>query len=304
MCSSAVLAPTSRAASGRPARSSSAPHPLDLRRAHAADRRDIAAAMSIPAPTASPCSQLAVLGGRFDRVTEGVAEIQHRALALLALIARDDLGLDLAGAPDRVPQGRGLARQQPLHMASSQAKNAASRIRPYLMTSASPARSSRPGQGREGVGVGDHGRRLMKRPDQVLPARVIDTSLAADGGVDLREQRGRHLHVGDARAGSKPPRNPRDPHHPAAQGDHGAVAREAIGDQDVDQSRHVLQRLVRLPIGQARLDDAAAATGSPAGRARKAVRQSYCSPGADRASGFRPRSKAAEAMRPEPMRIG
>ncbi len=46
--------------------------------------------------------------------------------------------------------------------------------------------------------VRNHGTGLMKRPDQVLAARVIHAGLAADGGIDLRQQRRRHLHEIDA----------------------------------------------------------------------------------------------------------
>ena len=74
----------------------------------------------------------------FERVAEGVAEIEQRALAALALVARDDAGLGAAADRDGV-----LARGPDLppantscQLASSQAKNAASPSRPYLATSA------------------------------------------------------------------------------------------------------------------------------------------------------------------------
>ena len=76
---------------------------------------------------------------------------------------------------------------------SSQAKKAASRIAPYLMTSARPAASSRSGSVRQAVGVDEHGARLVERADHVLAQRMVDAGLAADGRVDLREQRRRHL---------------------------------------------------------------------------------------------------------------
>ncbi len=40
--------------------------------------------------------------------------------------------------------------------------------------------------------------RLVERADHVLAERVVDSGLAADRRVDLREQRGRHLDEGDA----------------------------------------------------------------------------------------------------------
>ena len=75
-------------------------------------------------------------GGGLERVAEGVAEIEQRALAGFALVARDDAGLGAAADGDGV-----LARRLPpantsCQFASSQEKNAASPSRPYLATSA------------------------------------------------------------------------------------------------------------------------------------------------------------------------
>ena len=90
---------------------------------------------------------LAVAGSRLDRVAEGVAEVQQRAAPVLALVLGDDRGLDLAGAPDRVGERRRVAaRAAPSMLASSQSKKPASATSPYLITSASPARSSRGGR--------------------------------------------------------------------------------------------------------------------------------------------------------------
>ena len=44
-------------------------------------------------------------------------------------------------------------------------------------------------------GVGDHHHRLMEGADQILAVARIDAGLAADRTVDLRQQRGRHLHI-------------------------------------------------------------------------------------------------------------
>ena len=69
---------------------------------------------------------------------------------------------------------------------------------PYLITSASPASSSRRGSVRQHVDVGEHAARLVERADQVLALRVVHRGLAADRGVDLRQQRGGHLHDREA----------------------------------------------------------------------------------------------------------
>ncbi len=40
----------------------------------------------------------------------------------------------------------------------------------------------------EGVGVADHPDRLPERPDEVLALGKVDAGLAADGGIDHRQQ--------------------------------------------------------------------------------------------------------------------
>ena len=49
------------------------------------------------------------------------------------------------------------------------------------------------GQRRERVGVREHHARLVEGADHVLAERMVDRGLAADRGVDLREQRRRDL---------------------------------------------------------------------------------------------------------------
>ena len=88
----------------------------------------------------------AVAGNRFDRVADGMAEIEDRAAAgLFAFVAGDDVGLELARAGDDRAQGVVLRSRMASALASRKAKNAASRMTPYLTTSASPHRSSRGG---------------------------------------------------------------------------------------------------------------------------------------------------------------
>ena len=63
----------------------------------------------------------------------------------------------------------------------------------YFATSASPERKSRSSQRRERVDVGEDGARLGERAHEVLAFREVHGGLAADGRVDLREQRGGYL---------------------------------------------------------------------------------------------------------------
>jgi len=55
-----------------------------------------------------PVQPGAVAAGRFNRMAEGVAQVQQGAIAVFALILTDDFGLDLAGAADGMGQRFGV----------------------------------------------------------------------------------------------------------------------------------------------------------------------------------------------------
>ena len=123
---------------------------------------------------------------------------------------------------------------------------------PYLITSARPARNSRGGRRRQRAEVRNHGAGLMKRPDQVLAARVIHPGLAADGGIDLRQQRRRHLHEIDAAliTGRRKPGHVAD--HAAAECDDAGIAIQPGAHQRVEDLAQHLECLVLLAVGQRR----------------------------------------------------
>ena len=54
------------------------------------------------------------------------------------------------------------------------------------------------GEGAEDVGVGEDGLRMVEASDEIFPCEEVDAGLAADGGVDLGEEGGGELDVGDA----------------------------------------------------------------------------------------------------------
>ena len=54
------------------------------------------------------------------------------------------------------------------------------------------------GEGGEGVDVGEDGERVVEAADEVFAGGEVDAGFAADGAVDLREQRGGDLDVADA----------------------------------------------------------------------------------------------------------
>ena len=71
----------------------------------------------------------------------------------------------------------------------------------------------------------------MKRAEQILAVRRIDSGLAADRGIDLRQQRGRHLHEIDAAAQDRRGKAREVADHAAAERDHQIVALDLRRDQ-------------------------------------------------------------------------
>ena len=85
--------------------------------------------------------------------------------------------------------------------------------------------------------VDDDRVRLIERADQVLAERMVDADLAADGAVDLREQRRRHMHQRDAPQVGRRREARHVADHAAAEGDErgraiGVRANERIVDAD------------------------------------------------------------------------
>jgi hypothetical protein len=80
-------------------------------------------------------------------------------------------------------------------------------------------------------GIGDHQHRLMERAEQVLALRRVDAGLAADRGIDLRQQRGRHLHEIDAAAQDRRRKAGEIADHAAAERNHQIVALDPGRDQ-------------------------------------------------------------------------
>jgi hypothetical protein len=71
----------------------------------------------------------------------------------------------------------------------------------------------------------------MECAEQVLALRGVDPGLAADGGVDLCEQRGWHLNEIDATAQDRGRKAGKVANHAAAERDHEIVALDPGRDQ-------------------------------------------------------------------------
>ena len=115
------------------------------------------------------------------------------------------------------------------------------------MISARPALCSRSGSVAS-VAVSDDCDGLMERADEILPTGMVDAGLAADGGVDLREQGRRDLDVGDSALIARRRKSGSVADDSAAQCNDRRVAPEAIGDEHIEQARYRRERFVRFAI--------------------------------------------------------
>jgi len=86
------------------------------------------------------------------------------------------------------------------------------------------------GQRIEQGGIGDHHDRLVEGADQILALARIDAGLAADRGVDLRQQGGRHLHEVESAPHAGRGKAGKVADHAAAEGDDEIAALDARRD--------------------------------------------------------------------------
>ena len=188
-----------------------------------------------------------------DGVAKGVAKIQNRPQARLALVLPHHPGLDFTTALHRVHQGLRIARHQGVdvglnpvqkhHVGNRSVFDDFSQARTHLAR----------GQCLQAAQVADHARRLVKRANHVFAQGMVDSRFAADRRVHLRQQGGGHLHKGHAAHVASRRKAGHVAHHAAAQREQHSLAVTALRQQHV---KHLVQGLpcfVRLAIGQGHL---------------------------------------------------
>ena len=118
-------------------------------------------------------------------------------------------------------------------------------------------------QGAQHIRVDQDRERLMKRAEQVLAGNQIDAGLAADRGVDLREQRGRDLQHRDAAHEDGGQKAADIRHDAAAESDYDAGAVAAAFNHLLGQRFDFREPLAFFAAGQEQgLESAAAEAGS------------------------------------------
>ncbi len=171
--------------------------------------------------------QQRVTGRDLERVGERVPVVEDRARTRFARARRR--------RRTRALISDARARSTSPSTAGSRATRPAERARDEVVTEQSrTSRSRRVRSGTRGrttsralSGVGEHRDRLVERADQVLALGQVDPGLAADRGVDHRQQRGRHLHHVDATVVHRGGEAGGVADHPAAQRDHRVAAQQA-----------------------------------------------------------------------------
>ena len=141
-----------------------------------------------------------VAGFGFESVAEGVAEIEDAAEVAFALVGGDHFALHADGIGDDAVDGLRLASQ---HLAAAIGEKA-EQIRfandagfdDFVEAGAVFAFGKRV----QKRGIDQHRERLVETADEVLAGDEVDAGLAAERGVDLREQRGGNLDAPECRA--------------------------------------------------------------------------------------------------------
>ena len=169
-------------------------------------------------------------GRGLQRMAERVAEIEQRALAVLALVAGDDRGLGAAGGRNRVLARRAAGEDVGVIGFEPGEKGFVAEHAIFCDFGVAGAELARR-QGVEHRRIGDHKHRLMERAEQVLSLWRVDAGLAADRGIDLGQKRGRHLHEIDAAAQDRRRKAGEIADHATAERNHQIAALDPGCDQ-------------------------------------------------------------------------
>jgi len=102
-------------------------------------------------------------------------------------------------------------------------------------------------QGVEQRRVGDHEAGLMKRADEVLAQGTVDSGLAADGTVDLRDHGGRNLDDRDASVMDRGDKSGQITDHAPSEREDGTLAIQSQFDEAVAQGGRGPHRLGGFP---------------------------------------------------------
>ena len=137
-------------------------------------------------------------GDGFNRMADGVAEIENHPQPGFFFVQTDDLGLHANGCGDNLFERLWIAPVNERSIGFDEAKEAGVPDESGLDALVKPSAQLSLGKGAQQIDVREDGARMVKRTHKVLARAQIYPGLAPDGGIDLSEQRGGYLHVVDA----------------------------------------------------------------------------------------------------------
>ncbi len=184
----------------------------------------------------------------FDGVAEGVAEVQKRPGAALALVSCHHLRLVSAGAVDDEGQRFAVEIQHRAQVRLYPGEKFEVADEAVLDNLGESGAELPEGKGPKGRRVRENAARLVERADHVLAQAVIHRGLAADRGVHLGEERRRHLNVVDTALIACRGESGHVSDHPSAQRYEGCIPGEAALEQGVENPVEDLEILERLPV--------------------------------------------------------
>ncbi len=111
-------------------------------------------------------------GFGFERMTESVAEIEERPVALLALVGGDDSGLHPAAGHDRWPQRLRFERQQRIALALAPGEEFSVLDQTVFDGLGIAGEQLATRQARQASRIGEHQAWLVKGADQILARRA------------------------------------------------------------------------------------------------------------------------------------
>ena len=144
--------------------------------------------------------ELFVVGGGFDGVADGVAEVEDHAEAGLFFVLAYYVGFDADGGGYYVGEGFdvGLFGEDGGGVFFEVSEEAGVVDDAGFDGLVEAGAELRGGEGAEEVGVDVDGEGLVEAADEVFSGREIDAGLAADGGVDLGEEGAGDLDEGNS----------------------------------------------------------------------------------------------------------
>ena len=173
----------------------------------------------------------------FQSVAKRMAKIQKRALALFGLVALDNCGFHLDRTGDGFQNHRAIIARQGGAMGFKIVKKRLIPQKPVFDDLAVACQQITLGQSVQHPNIRQHQRGLVKGPDQVFAMGRIDAGLAPNRGVNLRQQRGRHLHKSHPAPQHGAGKPHQIAHHPAAKGNHNIPAFDFFGQKPFNRAR-------------------------------------------------------------------